>query len=72
MVVQMGNFLIWLNKVSIVIPITLTFVMLFLHFFNGAIDAGKAEMATQRMERLSKLSLAELGEIKVGNGKTSS
>lgn len=68
----MGNFLIWLNKVSIVIPITLTFMMLFLHFLNGAIEAGKVEMATQRMERLSQLSFAELGREKINNGKTSS
>lgn len=63
----MGNFLIWLNKVSIVIPISLTFVMLFLHFLNGAIEAGKVEMANQRMERLSQLSMAELGELQAND-----
>jgi hypothetical protein len=72
MVVQMGNLLIWLNKVSIVIPITLTLMMLFLHFINGAIEAGKVEMAKQEMERLSQLSLAELGQIRVNNGKAGS
>lgn len=61
----MANFLIKLNKVSIVIPITLTFVMLFLHFMNGAIEAGKVDMANQRMEKLSQLSLAQLGEVRV-------
>jgi len=61
----MSGFLIKLNKISIAIPVALTFTMLLLHFMTGAIKVGKVEMAEKRMERLSQLSLAELGKVRV-------
>ncbi len=61
--------MVWLIKIfyglSNAVLVTITVMTLIAQFLFSAIRASEVEMAEQRMEKLSQLSLAELGQEKI-------